>query len=56
MPQQSPDIMGRTWTTRYRLRPTFFGVRLERLVTNSDGTSLWVRSPFAVEISGKDSR
>lgn len=51
MPAAGPDILGRTWTPRYRLRPTWFGVRLERLVVEADGARRWVRwaSPVAIE-------
>lgn len=51
MPSQSSDILGRTWTPRYRLRPTWFGVRLERLVIEDDGARRWVRwmSPVTIE-------
>lgn len=43
MPRRSSDIYGRTDLDQYQLRPTLFGVRLEKLVQDHDGTRRWVK-------------
>lgn len=50
MPQRGADMGGRTWTGKFRLRPSLLGVVLEEMVITLEGEHIWKRPRFPVTI------